>query len=96
MRAKSAKPSPICYLSPHDTTRLARLAAPLAAAPGPGIDRFFQDFLERWVRAEPEMATSMRLFTGDVQDQLDGQLSDIGAAAHARIASAREGLAAFG
>ena len=85
----------VCY--PFPMTRrewLALAAAPLAAAPAPDIDRFFQDFLEQWVRANPEMATSMRLFTGDVQDQLDSQLSDISdAAAHARISQARAGLA---
>src|ERR1700730_8236051 len=71
-------------------------APPLAAAATPDIDVFFNDFLEKWVRADPEMATSMRLFTGDVQDRLDSQLSDISdAAAHARIARAREGLAAL-
>jgi uncharacterized protein (DUF885 family) len=69
-------------------------AAPLAAAVTPDIDRFFNTFLEKWVMANPEMATGMRLFSGDVQDRLDAQLSDIGDdAAHARIARAKEGLA---
>ncbi|MCU1259619.1 MAG: hypothetical protein JWO80_2504 [Bryobacterales bacterium] len=72
-------------------------ATPLTAAATPDINVFFNDFLEKWVRADPEMATSMRLFTGDVQDRLDSQLSDISdEAAHARIARAREGLAALG
>jgi uncharacterized protein (DUF885 family) len=67
-------------------------AAPLAAAET--IDQFFDSFLEKWVMANPEMATSMRLFSGEVQDRLDGQLSDISdEAAHARIARAKEGLA---
>src|SRR5947208_8417139 len=65
-----------------------------AAAQEPGIDAFFEDFFQSWVRADPEMATSMRLFTGDVQDKLDRQLSDISdEAVHARIARARDGLA---
>ena len=67
---------------------------PLAAADDMGIDRFFDSFLNKWVLANPEQATAMRLFSGDVQDRLDGQLSDIGdEAAHARIASAKQGLA---
>src|SRR5579883_540651 len=69
-------------------------AAPLAAAPNADIDRFFDDFLAEWVRAEPEMATSMRLFTGDEQAALDAKLSDISdAAAHTRINRAKAGLA---
>jgi uncharacterized protein (DUF885 family) len=72
-------------------------AAPLAAAPAPDIDSFFQSFLEEWVRADPEMATSMRLFTGEEQEQLESRLSDISdEAAHARIVKAREGLASLG
>ncbi len=69
-------------------------ATPLGAAPDQDIDGFFQSFLEQWVHANPEMATSMRLFTGDIQEQLESQLSDISdEAAHARVARAREGLA---
>ena len=43
-------------------------AAPLMAADGQDIDSFFNSFLEKWVLANPEMATNMRLFSGDVQD----------------------------
>lgn len=69
-------------------------AAPLVAADAPGIDQFFNSFFEKWVMANPEQASSMRLFSGDVQDRLDGQLSDISDdAAHARIARAKDGLA---
>jgi uncharacterized protein (DUF885 family) len=69
-------------------------ATPLVAAEATGIDKFFDSFLERWVMANPEQATSMRLFSGDLQDRLDAQLTDISdAAAHARISRAREGLA---
>ena len=68
--------------------------APLYAADTPNIDRFFDDFLEKWVMANPEMATGMRLFSGDVQNRLDSQLTEIGDdAAHARIGRAKEGLA---
>src|SRR4051812_10848711 len=71
-------------------------AAPLAAAPAQDIDRFFQDFMEQWVRADPEQATYMRLFTGDVQAHLESQLSDISDEAyHASIAKAKEGLSAL-
>jgi hypothetical protein len=40
-------------------------AAPLPAANTPDIDRFFDDFLAQWVRADPEMATALRFFTGE-------------------------------
>jgi uncharacterized protein (DUF885 family) len=77
-------------------TRRQWLAAactlPLNAQPG-DLDHFFQDLLERWVRQEPEIATIMRLFSGEEQNRLDAQLSDISdAAVHARIARAREAL----
>ncbi len=69
-------------------------AAPLPAANTPDIDRFFDDFLAQWVRADPIMATFMRFFTGEEQDRLDGQLSDISdEGAQARISRARQGLA---
>ncbi len=70
-------------------------AAPFArAADASDVDRFFDGFLEQWVRANPETATNMRFFTGEEMDRLDGRLNDIGdEAAHARIARAREGLA---
>jgi uncharacterized protein (DUF885 family) len=69
-------------------------ASGVSAAATPDIDAYFDNFLQSWVRADPEMATSMRLFTGDEQDKLDSQLSDISdEAAHARIARAKDGLA---
>ena len=69
-------------------------AAPLPAAETPSIDRFFDDFLRKWVMADPEQASQLRIFSGAEQERLDGQLSEIGEeAAHARIARAREGLA---
>jgi uncharacterized protein (DUF885 family) len=68
-------------------------AAPLAAAE-PDIDKFFDDFLLRWVRNDPEMATNMRLFPAAEQERLDAQLSDVSdERSHQRIAHAREGLA---
>ncbi len=67
---------------------------PLMAADSPDIETFFNRFLESWVRADPEMATSMRLFSESEQAQLDRQLSDISdEAAHARIGRAKQGLA---
>ena len=70
----------------------AAAIAPLAAQ-SPDLDRFFQEFLEHWVKAEPESATAMRLFTGEEQSRLDSQLTDISdEALHARIARARDGL----
>src|SRR5689334_4789587 len=71
----------------------AAAVAPLAAQSA-DLDRFFQQFLEDWVRAEPETATAMRLFQGEEQERLDSQLSDISdEALHARISRARDGLA---
>jgi uncharacterized protein (DUF885 family) len=69
-------------------------AAPLSAVDAPSIDRFFDDFLRRWVMADPEQASQLRIFSGTEQEHLDGQLSEISdEAAHARIARAKEGLA---
>ena len=75
---------------------VAAAAAPLAAQ-SPDLDRFFQEFLEQWVKAEPESATAMRLFTGEEQNRLDSRLNDISdQAVHARIARARDGLTRLG
>jgi uncharacterized protein (DUF885 family) len=69
-------------------------AAPLTAAETPSIDRFFDDFLRKWVMADPELASQVRIFSGDEQEHLDGKLNEISdEAAHARIARAKEGLA---
>jgi uncharacterized protein (DUF885 family) len=70
-------------------------AAPLLAAPA-GIDQFFDDFFEAWVRADPEAASAMRIFPAAEQERLDAQLSDASdQALHARISRARDGLAAL-
>src|SRR5437763_1403058 len=67
-------------------------ASPLAGSPD--IDHFFDDFFQKWVRANPAMATSLRLFPEKEQDHLDGLLPEISnEAAHARISRAKEGLA---
>ena len=85
----------ICHMTRREWLALAA-TLPLSAVPGADIDRFFQDFFESWVRADPEMATSMRIFPADVQNKLDSKLSDISdQAAHTRIARAKEGLAAL-
>jgi uncharacterized protein (DUF885 family) len=69
-------------------------AAPFAAADSPSIDRFFDDFLRKWVVADPELASQVRIFSGDEQERLDAQLNEISdEAAQARIARAKEGLA---
>lgn len=71
----------------------AAAAAPLAAAAG-DVDNFFDEFLEGWVRADPEMSTSMRFFPAPEQDRLDAKLTDVSdEAQHARIRSAKVGLA---
>jgi uncharacterized protein (DUF885 family) len=67
--------------------------APLAAAETPSIDRFFDDFLRNWVMADPELASQLRIFSGEEQEHLDAQLNEISdEAVHARIARAKEGL----
>jgi len=38
------------------------VAAPLTAAESPSIDRFFDDFLRKWVMADPELASQVRIF----------------------------------
>src|SRR5438874_11503856 len=67
--------------------------SPLVAAV-PEIDRFFDDFFQKWVRADPQRASALRVLPAKEQEQLDGLLSGIGDdAAHARISLAKEGLA---
>jgi uncharacterized protein (DUF885 family) len=74
----------------------AAAAPPLAAAPAADVERFFDDFFARWLRLDPQRATSLRYFPGGEQDRLDGRLTDIGDdAAMARISLAREGLSAL-
>jgi uncharacterized protein (DUF885 family) len=69
-------------------------AAPFAAAEVPSIDGFFDDFLRKWVMADPELASQLRIFSGEEQERLDARLNEISdEAAHARIARAKEGLA---
>ncbi len=76
------------------------LLAALAAAPlvnaASDIDRFFDEFLTEWMRHEPEASTTMRFFPAAEQEQMDAKLSDDSEeASHARIARARQGLAAL-
>jgi uncharacterized protein (DUF885 family) len=68
-------------------------AVPLSGADASSIDRFFDDFLRKWVMADPEQASQLRIFSAE-QQHLDGLLSEISDdAAHARIVRAKEGLA---
>lgn len=70
-------------------------AAPLALAQAQDskIETFFLDFANRWMRGNPEGATAARYFTGDVQDELERQLTPQTRERRAqRIALAREGL----
>jgi len=58
------------------------------------IDEFFRDFTAEWIRLNPNLATSLRYFTGDEQDRLERQLTPLTlASARARIQLARKGLA---
>jgi uncharacterized protein (DUF885 family) len=40
------------------------------------VDRFFQSFVETWVRNDPETASVLRIFPPEEQARLDGLLSD--------------------
>src|SRR5262249_42523589 len=71
------------------------LAAPFLSA-ADNVDQFFETFFLNWVRQSPEQATAMRILPEDEQARLDSQLNDISdEAAHARVARAKEGLAAL-
>ena len=59
-----------------------------------GIDDFFRDFTDEWVRGSPSQATSTRYFTGEEQDRLERQLTpETRAYRESRIQLARKGLA---
>src|SRR5712691_9212293 len=61
------------------------------------IDDFFRDFTDEWVRINPNLATSLRYFTGEEQDRLERQLTPLTAAsARQRRQLARKGLAELG
>ena len=60
----------------------------------PSIDAFFDDFTADWVRLDPNLATTIRYFTGDDQDRLDRQLTPQTVEwRRERIQRARQGLA---
>jgi uncharacterized protein (DUF885 family) len=60
----------------------------------PGIDQFFEEFMQEWVRSDPEAATSLRMLPPDEQDRLDSKLTEISdVALHARVSLAKDGLA---
>jgi uncharacterized protein (DUF885 family) len=75
----------------------AAAASSLAGAPAAPIDRFFEDFLLEWLRADPEAATRARLLPREEQERLDARLTDISEAGQrSRLARARDGLARLG
>jgi uncharacterized protein (DUF885 family) len=58
------------------------------------IDDFFREFTDRWVRLNPNLATTLRYFSGEEQDRLERQLTSLNPAwAIARIQLARKGQA---
>src|SRR5579862_7753342 len=62
-----------------------------AFAQQPNIDKFFDEFTTRWVRANPDLATSSRYFTGDEQEKLEHELTpETRAYREERIRLARE------
>lgn len=68
-----------------------------AQARDPGIDAFFDDFTARWVRADPDLATATKYFSGAEQERLESQLTP---ETHAwqieRIRLAQQGLKELG
>jgi uncharacterized protein (DUF885 family) len=58
------------------------------------IDDFFRDFTDEWIRTNPNLAASLRYFTGEEQDRLERQLTPLTiASARQRLQLARKGLA---
>jgi uncharacterized protein (DUF885 family) len=58
------------------------------------VDAFFARFTDEWVRADPDLATSSRYFSGDEQTQLEQQLTPrTRAYTLERIKRAKRGLA---
>lgn len=41
------------------------------------IDQFFESFLAEWVRSNPNLAASTRMFTGEEQRQLERQITPL-------------------
>ncbi|PWU06315.1 MAG: DUF885 domain-containing protein [Verrucomicrobia bacterium] len=71
---------------------LAALFPQVAA--GGDFDDFCETFSAAWVRADPQLATTLQYFNGAEQDALDRRLTPITREARtARIAAARRGLA---
>lgn len=70
---------------------LAQTAAPASHS---ALESFFTRFTDEWVRADPDLATSSRYFSGEEQHRLEQQLTPR-TRAHAleRIERARRGLA---
>lgn len=59
-----------------------------------GIDAFFSRFTDEWVRADPDLATGARYFSGEEQSRLEQQLTPrTRAYTLERIKRARRGLA---
>jgi len=81
------------------TACLALVAAGAAskstfAQPPRTIDDFFREFTDEWIRINPNLATSLRYFTGAEQDVLERQLTPLTiASARQRLQLARKGLA---
>jgi uncharacterized protein (DUF885 family) len=70
------------------------LAGQQSAPASQNIDDYFRDFTAEWVRANPNLATSTRYFTGEEQDRLERQLTpETLAHRKSRIQLARRGLA---
>lgn len=72
---------------------LTLLAPPCVQGQQQGIDVFFQEFTDEWVRNDPDLATATRYFSGAEQDRLERQITPNTRAWRLdQINRAREGL----
>lgn len=74
---------------------LAVFALPLPAQEA-NIDEFFDRFTRDFVRADPQLASNMQIFSAEVQDQLDRELTPVAREfREAQKRKIRDGLAAL-
>lgn len=74
-------------------TALAAGAHAVFGQASENIDKFFSDFTDEWMRANPGLATSARYFSGETQDRLEREIAPPTASEDRKIvALARKGL----
>lgn len=83
----------LCRTAMH-ATALTLLLICSKPSPAQTVEAFFNDFTAEWIRGDPNLATSLRYFQGEEQDQLDRQLTPLTPAYELeRIELAKQGLA---